>query len=47
MIEFDFLGKDSIQYKNTVAIPKLVYANVMRCCEDKEDDEDLFELIDV
>ncbi len=43
MVEFDFLGKDSIRYQNSVAVEKRVYKNVQLFMENKKDGDDLFD----
>ena len=35
-MNFDFLGKDSMQYKNTVAVEKRVFKNLARFKENKK-----------
>ena len=36
MVEFDFLGKDSIRYNNAVPVEKRVYKNVTLFMENKK-----------
>jgi DNA topoisomerase-1 len=43
VVEFDFLGKDSIRYNNSVAVEKRVYKNVQLFMENKKDGDDLFD----
>eukprot|EP00092_Neocalanus_flemingeri_P041140 GFUD01044798.1.p1 GENE.GFUD01044798.1~~GFUD01044798.1.p1 ORF type:complete len:950 (-),score=387.86 GFUD01044798.1:592-3441(-) len=43
VVEFDFLGKDSIRYNNAVAVEKKVYKNVKLFMENKKDGDDLFD----
>merc|ERR1719295_1915067 len=43
VVEFDFLGKDSIRYHNTVAVEKKVFKNVKLFMENKKDGDDLFD----
>lgn len=43
MVEFDFLGKDSIRYQNRVQIEKKVYKNLQLFMENKKPDDDLFD----
>lgn len=43
MVEFDFLGKDSIRYQNRVAVEKKVYKNLMHFMDNKKPDDDLFD----
>lgn len=42
-VTFDFLGKDSIQYVNTVKVERQVWANIKAFCKGKEPAEDLFD----
>ena len=42
---FDFLGKDSIRFYKDLTVPKLIYNNFYRLIEDKNDSEQLFDLI--
>jgi len=44
-ITLEFLGKDSIEYKNTVKVDPLVYENLERFTKGKQPDNDLFEKI--
>ncbi|XP_022671948.1 DNA topoisomerase 1-like isoform X2 [Varroa destructor] len=43
VVEFDFLGKDSIRYQNAVPVEKRVYKNVKLFCEGKKPGDDLFD----
>ncbi|XP_069477851.1 DNA topoisomerase I, mitochondrial isoform X2 [Ambystoma mexicanum] len=43
VVEFDFLGKDSIRYYNKVPVLKEVYKNLNRFMENKEPGDDLFD----
>lgn len=43
MVEFDFLGKDSIRYQNRVAVEKKVYKNINLFMEGKGPQDDLFD----
>jgi len=43
VVEFDFLGKDSIRYHNAVPVEKKVYKNVKLFMENKKDGDDLFD----
>jgi len=43
VVEFDFLGKDSIRYFNSVAVEKRVYKNVKMFKENKKPEDDLFD----
>ena len=43
MVEFDFLGKDSIRYHNAVPVEKKVFKNVRLFMENKKDGDDLFD----
>jgi DNA topoisomerase-1 len=44
-ITFDFLGKDSMRYHNTVEVDPLVYKNLKRFIAGKNKNEDLFDRI--
>lgn len=44
-VEFDFLGKDSIRYQNTVEVDKKVYANVEKFIKGKKPGDTIFHLI--
>lgn len=43
VVEFDFLGKDSIRYYNKVPVEKRVFKNLQLFMENKETDDDLFD----
>jgi len=43
VVEFDFLGKDSIRYHNAVPVEKKVFKNVKLFMENKKDGDDLFD----
>jgi len=43
MVEFDFLGKDSIRYQNKVQVEKKVYKNISLFMEGKSPQDDLFD----
>eukprot|EP00088_Acartia_fossae_P036681 TRINITY_DN3788_c0_g1_i5.p1 TRINITY_DN3788_c0_g1~~TRINITY_DN3788_c0_g1_i5.p1 ORF type:complete len:970 (-),score=493.65 TRINITY_DN3788_c0_g1_i5:651-3560(-) len=43
VVEFDFLGKDSIRYQNAVAVEKRVFKNLKLFMEDKKEGDDLFD----
>lgn len=43
VVEFDFLGKDSIRYHNLVGVEKKVWKNVARFMENKKPGDDLFD----
>jgi len=43
VVEFDFLGKDSIRYQNEVPVEKRVYKNLKLFLEQKKDGDDLFD----
>lgn len=47
MVEFDFLGKDSIRYHNEVAIEKRVFKNVKLFMQNKKSGDDLFDRLNV
>lgn len=47
MVEFDFLGKDSIRYYNKVPVEKQVFKNLKIFKENKEGSDDLFDRLDV
>ena len=44
---FDFLGKDSIRYYNEVAVDEQVYKNIRIFKNDKNDDDELFDRVNV
>ncbi|KAK3603911.1 hypothetical protein CHS0354_042923 [Potamilus streckersoni] len=43
VVEFDFLGKDSIRYYNTVSVDKRVYKNLKIFMDNKQPGDDLFD----
>lgn len=43
VVEFDFLGKDSIRYQNAVSVEKRVYKNLKLFMENKKAGDDLFD----
>ncbi|XP_014679175.1 PREDICTED: DNA topoisomerase I, mitochondrial-like [Priapulus caudatus] len=43
VVEFDFLGKDSIRYQNRVPVEKRVFKNLQRFMENKRKEDDLFD----
>lgn len=43
VVEFDFLGKDSIRYQNWVAVNKRVFKNLKIFVKDKDGGDDLFD----
>ncbi|XP_072308062.1 DNA topoisomerase I, like [Eucyclogobius newberryi] len=43
VVEFDFLGKDSIRYYNQVPVEKRVFKNLQLFMENKEPEDDLFD----
>lgn len=43
VVEFDFLGKDSIRYTNSVPVEKRVYKNLELFMQNKETGDDLFD----
>ena len=44
---FEFLGKDSIRYYNEVPVDKQVYKNIRLFKENKEDEDELFDRVNV
>ncbi|CAO4362803.1 unnamed protein product [Caenorhabditis nigoni] len=46
VVEFDFLGKDSIRYFNRVAVEKRVFKNLKLFMENKKAGDDLFDRLD-
>jgi len=46
VVEFDFLGKDSMRYYNCVPVDKRVFKNVGIFMENKKDGDDLFDRLD-
>ena len=47
VVEFDFLGKDSIRYQNKVAVDKRVYKNLVLFMENKNAEDELFDRLNV
>lgn len=47
VVEFDFLGKDSIRYQNSVSVPKRVFKNVKLFLKNKKENDDLFDRLSV
>jgi DNA topoisomerase-1 len=45
-ITFDFLGKDSMRYFNTVEVIPIVYENIKTFLQHKKPEDDLFDRID-
>ena len=43
VVEFDFLGKDSIRYHNYVQVEKRVFKNLQLFMESKKEGDDLFD----
>lgn len=43
VVEFDFLGKDSIRYNNSVSVEPRVYKNLKLFMENKEPGDDIFD----
>ncbi|XP_022094493.1 DNA topoisomerase I, mitochondrial-like [Acanthaster planci] len=43
VVEFDFLGKDSIRYQNSVPVEKRVFRNLKLFMENKQEGDDLFD----
>ena len=46
-IVFDFLGKDSIRYYNTVAVDAQIFKNVRLFKQNKDDADNLFDRVNV
>ena len=46
-IVFDFLGKDSIRYYNEVPVTEQVYKNIRIFKNDKNDEDELFDRVNV
>ncbi|KAG9470251.1 hypothetical protein GDO78_018474 [Eleutherodactylus coqui] len=47
VVEFDFLGKDSIRYYNKVPVEKEVFKNLKRFMENKDPEDDVFDRLNV
>merc|ERR1712200_268163 len=43
VVEFDFLGKDSIRYQNSIPVEKRVFKNLDLFMENKAGEDDLFD----
>ncbi|CAG5135291.1 unnamed protein product, partial [Candidula unifasciata] len=43
VVEFDFLGKDSIRYQNSIPVEKRVFKNLELFMENKQPEDDLFD----
>ncbi|XP_076449754.1 DNA topoisomerase I, mitochondrial-like [Babylonia areolata] len=43
VVDFDFLGKDSIRYQNTVPVEKRVFKNLQLFMENKQKEDDIFD----
>lgn len=43
VVEFDFLGKDSIRYQNSVPVEKRVFKNLQMFMDNKQPEDDLFD----
>ncbi|PVD20892.1 hypothetical protein C0Q70_19055 [Pomacea canaliculata] len=43
VVDFDFLGKDSIRYQNTIPVEKRVFKNLQLFMENKQPEDDLFD----
>jgi DNA topoisomerase-1 len=46
VVEFDFLGKDSIRYFNRISVDKKVFKNLGKFMEGKDGSDDLFDRLD-
>ena len=47
VVEFDFLGKDSIRYYNCVPVEKQVFKNLRLFVKEKNPSDDLFDRLTV
>ncbi|KAA3676258.1 DNA topoisomerase I [Paragonimus westermani] len=47
VVEFDFLGKDSIRYQNSVPVPKRVFKNIKLFLKNKKENDDLFDRLNI
>ena len=47
VVEFDFLGKDSIRYYNKVPVEKQVFKNLKLFMDNKDPGDDLFDRLTV
>jgi DNA topoisomerase-1 len=45
ILKLDFLGKDSIRYVNKVSIPEIVYNNLKILIQDKNNNDEVFDLV--
>jgi DNA topoisomerase-1 len=46
-LEFDFLGKDSMRYHNTVTVPERIFKNFMKFQKGKKPEEEIFDRLTV
>ena len=46
-LNLDFLGKDSVRYKNSVQVPTLVFDNIKQFLKGKKPQDHLFDLLAV
>jgi DNA topoisomerase-1 len=46
-LEFDFLGKDSMRYHNTVTVPTRIFACFKKFSEGKKEDDEIFDRLTV
>ena len=47
VVDFDFLGKDSIRYTNSVPVEKRVFKNLQLFMENKQPEDDVFDRLNV
>lgn len=47
VVEFDFLGKDSIRYQNAIPVEKRVFKNLELFMENKQPEDDVFDRLNV
>ncbi|KAF3696979.1 DNA topoisomerase 1 [Channa argus] len=47
VVEFDFLGKDSIRYYNKIPVEKRVFKNLQLFLENKQPEDDLFDRLNI
>ena len=47
VVEFDFLGKDSIRYFNQVAVEKRAFKNLLLFTDNKQGSDDVFDRLNV
>ena len=45
-ISFNFVGKDSVKFENTIEVPSYVAKVIKSFCKNKKDDDQIFDLID-